>query len=73
MTLTLSYPESHTYVTFRNLVTVTFNMAVTMGVDFGRYNVNNSLKVAGFVHSAPSNVKYHRVQTPLPIERKVPS
>ena len=32
-TLTLVYPEAHTYVTFRNLVTVAFNMAVTLGVD----------------------------------------
>ena len=34
MTLTRSYPEAHTYVTFRNLVTVAFNMTVTMGVVF---------------------------------------
>jgi hypothetical protein len=35
MTLTLAYPEPHTYVTFRNLITVAFNMAVTKGVDLG--------------------------------------
>jgi hypothetical protein len=35
ITLTLAYPEPHTYVTFWNLVTVAFNMAVMMGVDLG--------------------------------------
>jgi hypothetical protein len=35
ITLTLAYPEPHTYVTFRNLITVAFNMAVTKGVDLG--------------------------------------
>ena len=35
ITLTLAYPEAHTYVTFRNLVTVAFNMAVTVGIDGG--------------------------------------
>jgi hypothetical protein len=35
MTVTLAYPEPHTYVTFRNLVTVAFNMAGTIWVDLG--------------------------------------
>ena len=35
ITLTLAYPEAHTYVTFRNLVTVTFNMTVPIRVDCG--------------------------------------
>ena len=48
ITLTRSYPKSHTYVTFRNLVTVTFNMAVTKGVDFGRFNPNNSFNSRWF-------------------------
>jgi hypothetical protein len=47
-TLTLAYPEPHTYVTFRNLVTVAFNMAVTMGVGVGRCNVNNSFNSRWF-------------------------
>ena len=48
ITLTLSYPKAHTYVTFRNLVAVAFNMAVTMGVDFGRFNLNNSFNSRWF-------------------------
>jgi hypothetical protein len=48
ITLTLAYPEPHTYVTFRNLVTVAFNMAVTMGVDLGRFNVNNAFNSRWF-------------------------
>ena len=45
ITLTLAYPESisHTYVAFRDLVTVTFNMAVTVNVDCGRCNPINTL------------------------------
>ena len=42
MCFTLAYPEAHTYVTFRYLVTVAFNMAVTMGVDCGRCSIINS-------------------------------
>ena len=34
-TLTLAYPEAHMYVTFKNLVTVAFDMVVTMRVDCG--------------------------------------
>jgi hypothetical protein len=47
-TLALANPEPHTYVTFRNLVTVAFNMAVTKGVDLGRFNVNNSFNSRWF-------------------------
>jgi hypothetical protein len=32
ITFTLEYPEPHTYVTFRNLVTVAVNMVVTKRV-----------------------------------------
>jgi hypothetical protein len=44
----LAYPEPHTYMTFRDLVTVALNVAVTKGVDFGRYNVNSTFNSSWF-------------------------
>ena len=48
ITLTLAYPEAHTYVTFRNLVTVAFNMVVTVGIDGGSWNPNNTFNSRWF-------------------------
>ena len=47
-TLTLAYPEAHTYVAFRNLVTVAFYLTVTKGFACCRCMVNNPLNSRWF-------------------------
>jgi hypothetical protein len=45
---TLAYPEPHTYVTFRDLVTVALNVAVMKDVALGRCSVKNAFNSSWF-------------------------
>jgi hypothetical protein len=57
---TFSNPEPDTYVTFRDLVTVAFNMAMAIGIDLGGFNVVNSFNGTWF-------------STFCAVEKKIPS